>query len=347
MKTPKNKSQNKVKTTVISGVLVTIIGAGITYVAPAVASIIQDIFFPPVTPLKWQVLHIIDKHTGKGIEGVNIEMAPNNAPPSSKKTDRSGYATIPIDPDNSAFKINIEKEKYKSLTKDVLIGKSSPLTTQEIQLEKIKIIRDPIVEEDGTDDKGRKASFTFKLILHDYAWEYSKVDKLKNTLNNTVVDAESEILKELNQSGKTKYIENAIHLIAVGMSSCEGDRKTEETRAEQRSTVIQHALSSLSNQPQNDIYKLSLGQFQKSDCPSQSQSQTVNQRKLLIVGVTAKEEGTQLEEALEDAMVKAAKHEKLLQSALSDYLAGSNGNISPLGTSTLSRYSRPKLKLTL
>jgi hypothetical protein len=233
------------------------------------------------------------------------------------------------------------------LTKDVLIGKSSPITTQEIQLEKIKIIRNPIVEEEGTDDKGRKARFTFKLILHDYSWEYSKVDKLKNTLSNTVVDAESEILKELNQSGTAKYIKNAIHLIAVGMSSCEGDRKTEETRAEQRSTVIQHALSSLSNQPQNDIYKLSLGQFQKSDCPSQSQAQTVNQRKLLIVGVAAKEEGTQLEEALEDAMVKAAKHEKLLQSALSDYLAGSNGNISPLGTSTLSRYSRPKLKLTL
>jgi hypothetical protein len=106
-------------------------------------------------------------------------------------------------------------------------------------------------------------------------------------------------------------------------------------------------LSSLSNQPQNDIYKLSLGQFQKFDCPSKSQSQTVNQRKLLIVGVIAKEEGTQREEALEDAMVKAAKHEKLLPSALSDYLAGTNGNISPLGTSTLSRYSRPKLKLIL
>jgi hypothetical protein len=347
MKAPKDKSQNKVKTGVIIGGLVAIISAGITYGAPAVASIIQDIFFPPVTPPKLQVLHITDKRTGKAIEGAIIEMAPDNAPPVSKKTNSSGYAIISINPDNSVFTINIEKEKYKSFTKNVLIDKSSPLTTQDIQLETIKIIRDPIVEEEGTDDKGKKARFTFKLILHDYAWEYGKVDKLKNTLSNTIVNAESEILKELNQSGKTKYIENAIHLIAVGMSSCEGDRKTEETRAEQRSTVIQHALSSLSNQPQNDIYKLSLGQFQKSDCPNQSQYQTVNQRKLLIVGVTAKEEGTQLEEALEDAMVKAAKHEKLLQSALSDYLAGSNGNISPLGTSTLSRYSRPKLKLTL
>ena len=246
MKTPKNKSQNKVKISIISGVLVLIIGTVITPVASAVTSVIQDIFFPPAPP-KWQVLHVVDKDTGKGIENVNVEMAANNAPPSSRKTDHSGYATIQIDSDNSVFTINIEKEKYKSLTKDVLIDKSSPLTTQEFQLEKIKtIIRDPIVEEEGADDKGRKARFTFKLILHDYSWEYSKVDKLKNTLSNTVVDAESEILKELNQSGKAKYIKNAIHLIAVGMSSCEGNRKTEVTRAEQRSTVIQHALSSLS-----------------------------------------------------------------------------------------------------
>ena len=95
-------------------------------------------------------------------------------------------------------------------------------------------------------------------------------------------------------------LSHATDLIAVGLASQEGERSQEENRAKARSDTVAGWMQRIGN-PRIPLWVLTLGQYNRS-CKSQEDSDTSFERPLILVGVRSKDSGTNLQEALADAV---------------------------------------------
>jgi hypothetical protein len=149
---------------------------------------------------------------------------------------------------------------------------------------------------DGVDSAGRKASFDFIIFKREYTWIKGSTDQVE--FNGAPVAPEDTVRQVISQEIRTT-LAGEKELIAVGLASREGEREAEEDRASRRAGTVTGWLRSTAGG--TPIWTLNLGQYGKT-CSSQEDADTSFERPLIMAGVLSKQEGTNLREALADAI---------------------------------------------
>lgn len=153
----------------------------------------------------------------------------------------------------------------------------------------------------GTDAEGRSADFDLIVADKTFTWERGSAEHLTRNnqpLSNTQV--ESIILDPLVRA----RLQDARHLIAVGTASQEGDATEEKHRAGRRAEQTARWLAAITDK-QMPLWTLNLGQYQQP-CEACDTNETSWQRPFLVVAVQRIAWGTDIGEALADALNSAS-----------------------------------------
>ncbi len=150
---------------------------------------------------------------------------------------------------------------------------------------------------DGKDAQGRAASFDFIILTGDYTWALGSA---KEVISNGKPVPEAEVAGRVLTPKIRESLASASDLIAVSLASLEGEREHEEARAMARAKSIAGWLAKAGN-PSTPLWTLTLGQYDKK-CKAQEDADTSLERPLILAGVRSKAEGTNLQEALANAI---------------------------------------------
>mgnify|MGYP001765836354 CR=1 FL=1 len=153
----------------------------------------------------------------------------------------------------------------------------------------------------GLDSAGRRADFDLIVADKTFTWERGSTERL--TRNNQPLsgdDVQSIILDPLVRA----RLKSAKQLIAVGAASEEGDPTQEKHRAGRRAEQTARWLAAITDD-QMPLWTLNLGQYQQP-CEACDTNETSWQRPFLIIAVQQAAWGTDLSEALADALDSAS-----------------------------------------
>ncbi len=151
---------------------------------------------------------------------------------------------------------------------------------------------------DGKDQQSRNASFDFIVLGDEYSWVKGSTSEILAKNGQTVPDA--EVPDRVFAPSIRQSLSRATDLIAVGLASQEGERAQEEDRANARSNTVAGWMQRIGN-PQIPLWVMTLGQYNRG-CKTQEDADTSFERPLILVGVRSKANGTNLQEALADAI---------------------------------------------
>jgi hypothetical protein len=147
---------------------------------------------------------------------------------------------------------------------------------------------------DGKDKQGREASFAFIMLTNGYAW--AKGSSSAVFLSGKAIPDASRLFAPKLRDSLTRMSD----VIAVGLATDEGKRVEEEARALARSKTFASWVKKVVK-PSVPLWILTLGQFEKA-CKVQEDKDLNFDQPVLFVGVQSKAEGTNLQEALADAV---------------------------------------------
>ena len=150
---------------------------------------------------------------------------------------------------------------------------------------------------DGKDKSSRAATFDFIILTDEYTWVKGSTTQV---VSRGEIVPDTEVAEKVLTPRIRESLASATDLIAVGLASQEGERAQEEQRALSRSQTVQGWMNKLSN-PGVALWTLTLGQYDKA-CKKQEDADSSFERPLIFAGVRSKAEGTNLQEALADAI---------------------------------------------
>lgn len=156
--------------------------------------------------------------------------------------------------------------------------------------------------EEGTDSQGRSAEFEIAVLSREYEWKLGSPYQIQS--NDEIIKVQ-DLQQRLEQQGIQTRLADTTDIISVGTASCEGSVAAEEQRALQRAKNIQLLSKNLFGQSSTvkDYHLLNLGKFK--DCEKTiNPSETSYQRSLIIIGVSKKDQGVLIDEALYDRLKK-------------------------------------------
>lgn len=151
---------------------------------------------------------------------------------------------------------------------------------------------------DGWDAKGRWAKFDFIILKSEFTWAKGSAEQIER--HGQPIPAQEAAARVIDPN-LAQLLRNEKALIAVGLASHEGERQTEEDRAEQRAQTIVSWLDGAAD-PATPVWRLNLGQYDKT-CKAQEDADTSFERPVIVIGVGAMvAEGPDLREALVSAI---------------------------------------------
>lgn len=153
----------------------------------------------------------------------------------------------------------------------------------------------------GLDTEGRRADFDLIVADKAFTWERGSTEQLaRDDKPLTPDEVKNVILDPLVRA----RLRSARQLIAVGTASEEGDPTKEKHRAGLRAERTAQWLSAVTDD-KLPLWTLNLGQYQQP-CQSCDTNETSWQRPFLIVAVQRAAWGTDIAEALADALASAS-----------------------------------------
>lgn len=153
----------------------------------------------------------------------------------------------------------------------------------------------------GRDTEGRRAEFDLIIADKAFTWERGSTDRLMRDSSPLSSDeVQSLILDPLVRA----RLETARHLIAVGTASEEGDPTQEKHRAGRRANRTAQWLAAVADD-KTPMWTLNLGQYQQP-CETCNTDETSWQRPFMVIAVQRASWGTDLGEALADALGSAS-----------------------------------------
>ena len=176
-----------------------------------------------------------------------------------------------------------------------------------------EIVRDLTVHS-VSDGQGRRASFRILLFSDEFRWKLASYDAIEDGASAPHFSEEMK-----------KVLDSAKEIICVGASSEEvpggvsfkTGRAQEEWRAARRADRIAAWVRQALSRPV-PVRKLNIGHH----APTRGARNTSDQRRVVVILVLEKEQGTNLDESLRAAMMEEAERAPLFDSLLTDYSLG-------------------------
>lgn len=150
---------------------------------------------------------------------------------------------------------------------------------------------------EGKDKAGRRGTFDVVVLNKNFLWVRGSADELeKDGKTISAADVAAAVLDDEVRAA----LAEAKEVIAVGTASQEGNASEEVARAERRARQAATLIAQAVN-PSTSIWTLNLGQY-REPCKNCETGGTSWQRPFIVVAVKSHEPGTNLGEALSDAM---------------------------------------------
>lgn len=130
--------------------------------------------------------------------------------------------------------------------------------------------------EDISVKKGTKhAKFRVVYLSQEKRWLYESIQFLSDGSDvSTLVT---------NYLPKIPNFKTSLGIVALGVSSYEGEKETEEDRADKRADAILSGLRTLEMTKDKNLYKLNLGKFMYNENPGPGK--TSYQRRVIVIGI--------------------------------------------------------------
>lgn len=168
-----------------------------------------------------------------------------------------------------------------------------------------------VIVRNAKDQQGRRASFRVLLFTDEFRWRMSSYESLESSLDEPSFTPEMKAV-----------LERAREIIVVGASSeeivpglsLEAGRKREEARAAKRAERIATWVRQAIAKP-IPIRKLNVGHHM----PTKEANDTSDQRRVVIILVLEREDGTNVDEALRAAMALESINAPIFEALLTRY----------------------------
>ncbi|HZM93311.1 MAG TPA: hypothetical protein VFB92_07825 [Vicinamibacterales bacterium] len=168
-----------------------------------------------------------------------------------------------------------------------------------------------VIVRNAKDQQGRRASFRVLLFTDEFRWRMSSYESLESSLDEPSFTPEMK-----------GVLERAREIIVVGASSeeivpglsLESGRKREEARAAKRAERIATWVRRAISKP-IPIRKLNVGHHM----PTKAANDTSDQRRVVIILVLEREDGTNVDEALRAAMALESINAPIFEALLTRY----------------------------
>jgi hypothetical protein len=168
-----------------------------------------------------------------------------------------------------------------------------------------------IIVRNAKDAKGRRASFRVLLFTDEFRWRLSSYDELES--ENGEPSFTPEMKAVLNRAKEIIAVGASSEEIVPGLAADAG-RKREEARAARRAekiaTWVRNALSNAIA-----VRKLNVGHH----LPTKGSKETSDQRRVVIILVLEREDGTNVDEALRAAMALESINAPIFEALLTRY----------------------------
>jgi hypothetical protein len=150
---------------------------------------------------------------------------------------------------------------------------------------------------EGIDSAGRKARFDVVLLQKQFTWLWGSDQALAR---DSRLLSQAEVA-QLFTGDLRQGLARSPEVIAVGVASEEGSQSTESTRAARRSETAARWLTQ-ALPPSIRVAQLNLGQFRSSCATTTDSPDSSWQRPFMMIGVRQQDPGTDIGEALADAL---------------------------------------------
>ena len=176
-------------------------------------------------------------------------------------------------------------------------------------------VHQDIIVRNARDQAGRRASFRVLLFSDEFSWRLSSYESLEQLERPTFTQEMRNVLSRAKE------------IIAVGASSEEivpglsldAARKREEARAGRRAERIAKWVRQALTTPV-PVRKLNVGHHM----PTKGFKETSDQRRMVIILVLAREDGTNVDEALRAAMALESVKAPIFEALLTRYSLSAN-----------------------
>lgn len=168
-----------------------------------------------------------------------------------------------------------------------------------------------VIVRNAKDAAGRRASFRVLLFTDEFRWRLSSYDELES--ENGAPSFTPEMKAVLNRAKEIIAVGASSEEIVPGLSPDAG-RKREEARAGRRAEKIATWVRSALTSP-IAVRKLNVGHHM----PTKSFKETSDQRRVVIILVLEREDGTNVDEALRAAMALESINAPIFEALLTRY----------------------------
>jgi hypothetical protein len=190
-------------------------------------------------------------------------------------------------------------------------------TAQEVdRLTRVSTPQPPEVANDliirnAKDQQGRRASFRVLLFTDEFRWRMSSYESLESSLEQPSFTSEMKAV--LDRAREIIVVGASSEEIVPGLSLAAG-RKREEIRAGKRAERIAMWVRQALSRP-IPVRKLNVGHHM----PTKGADDTSDQRRVVIILVLEREDGTNVDEALRAAMALESINAPIFEALLTRY----------------------------
>ena len=178
-----------------------------------------------------------------------------------------------------------------------------------------KEIAQDVIVRNAKDEAGHKASFRVLLFSDEFRWRLSSYDALEQLAQPSFTP---EMKTVLNRAKEIIAVGASSEEIVPGLTG-EAGRKREEARAARRAERIAMWVRQALEKP-IPVRKLNVGHHM----PTKGFKETSDQRRVIIILVIEREDGTNVDQALRQAMALESVKAPIFEALLTRYSLSAN-----------------------
>jgi len=168
-----------------------------------------------------------------------------------------------------------------------------------------------VIVRNAKDEQGRRASFRVLLFTDEFRWRMSSYESIESRLDEPTFTPEMKAV--LNRAKEVIVVGASSEEIVPGLS-LEAGRVREEARAAKRATRIALWVRQALSKPV-PVRKLNVGHHM----PTKGANDTSDQRRVVIILVLERENGTNVDQALRAAMALESVNAPIFEALLTRY----------------------------